>query len=212
MRPRKHPQQTDEGGDGQHHDADGRVEVEPHHPEDGGTECVAGRAGIAVGLLRYQRHEARLLIRAGEVEPRPQDGPQPERQTRNENGPGNDLHKIKSAAAPSDGEHCEPPEVEQYQKHRIADKRHEGEPAVEQDDALPQGGMSFEPVCQFFISFRCHAIPSLRDSFKTGVEVVFYIERFRRGVLAQVEGMVGVALFAAGAEGHPGDVLFPRQH
>nr|DAU60885.1 MAG TPA: hypothetical protein [Caudoviricetes sp.] len=211
MHPGQHPQQTDEGGDGQHPDADGGVEVEPHHPKDGGAQSVAGGAGIAAGALRDEGDKARLLIRAGKVESGPQEGAHPERQPRHKDGPGDDLHKIKSAAAPPDTEHRKPPEVEQQKERRIADEGHEGEPAVEQDDALPEGGMPLEPVGQLLVSFRCHGASSLRRSVKAGVEVVFHIERLRRGVLAQVEGVMGVALLAAGAEGHPRDVALPRQ-
>ena len=79
MHPGQHPQQTDEGGDGQHPDADGGVEVEPHHPKDGGAQSVAGGAGIAAGALRDEGDKARLLIRAGKVESGPQEGAHPER-------------------------------------------------------------------------------------------------------------------------------------
>ncbi len=135
VRPRKHPQAADEQGDGHHHAARGGVEVEPHRRQHGGAQCVAGGAGIAVGLLRHQRRKAGLLIRAGKVQPARRSVPPQNTSPGTKNGPGNDLHKVQSAAC-----RCpmvssrEPRTFSRHQQHRIADKRHERQPAVQQND------------------------------------------------------------------------------
>ncbi len=146
-----------------HHDADGRVEVEPHHrPRT--AALSAWREGKDLPWVSLDTSGAKPGCSYGRGKFSLARRMVPPRKTKAGTRLARAMSCIKSrAAAPSDGEHREPPEIQQYQKHRIAGKGHGREPAVQGITSSPQGGMCLQPAQQCFISFRCHAIPSLKN-------------------------------------------------
>ena len=208
--PGQHPQHADGNGHDHHGDPGGGIEVEPDHCQHRRAQGMAGGEGMAVGLLFHQRREAGLLIGAGEVELGPQHRSAEEDEPRHENGAGDELHKIKSGLVQPHLQQPEPLDVQQHEEQRVADEGHRREPAVEGDDGRSDRRVGLHPVQKLLIAFRCHGAALLKKS-KTGVEIVLHIKGFRGGILAQVEGVVGVALFAPLAKGDPRDVPLTGQ-
>ena len=201
VRPGKHPQGADEQGHHHHAGPGGGVKVAPHSGQHGGAQGVAGGEGLAVGLLGHQRREAGLLIRAGKVQPGPQERAAQKDEGRHKDCPGDELHKIQSGGAVC-REQPEPPDIQQHQQQRVAGKGHGRQPAVQGDHQLFQGGAGLQPAQQGLVAFRGHGIPPS----KTGVQIVFNIKRLGCGIFAQVERVMGMAFFAPLAKGDPRDV------
>ena len=156
----EHPHHGNEQGDDDHAPADSRVKIQPHHGQHSGAERMPGREGPAVGVLLDQRGETRLVVGAGAVEPGTERGAHPEGDARHQNGTGDLRHQIRSGALPGQ-EQLHQPDIEQAQQHRVADKRHQREPAVQRDHEAPGGRVRVKPPVQGMIVF-CGQKRSLR--------------------------------------------------